>query len=531
MTGGRELRPHQVLAMDLLRQSIGSGKRCPVLQAPTGAGKTRIAAEIVHGARAKSKRIAFGVPALSLIDQTFSRFVTDGIDAADMGVIQSDHPWKRPAAPIQICSAQTLARRDLPDVDIVVIDECHLRFAIYDKWMTESGYGPKPMPEEERAKIERQRRPIFLGLSATPWAKGMGQWFDDLLKPTSIAELIEKGFLSPFKVYAPSHPDLSGIKTVAGDYHEGQLSKRMQQKELVADIVSTWLMRGGNQPTLCFCVDRAHARAVAEQFDKAGVPTAYVDANTSREEREEIGKRLAFGNVKVIVNIGTMTTGVDLDVRCLILARPTKSESLFVQIIGRALRTAPGKEFATILDHSDTTLRLGMVTDIDRDELDDGKPKKRSSQSGDKEDNVPLPKECPECSGLIPAVAKECPCCGAVVKRPHNVETADGELVELTPGSHKKPKRIPVGDMLRALPPHDVYAEMNGLREEMGKSRGWLLANYRELMGKWPPRGIDETLVAEPRYELRGWIRAKQIAWAKGRAKGRRQDDRGEVAV
>lgn len=347
-----------------------------MLQLPTGAGKTVIAAHIVAGARSKGNRVTFCVPSLSLVDQTFDRFRQNGLDSGDIGILQADHPWRRPHAPIQIATAQTLARRELPKTEIVVIDEAHVRFSIYDRRMAYPDSGVK----------------AFIGLSATPWSAGLGKQFDHLITPVSMRELIAAGYLSPFKVWAPSHPDLDGVKIDAktGDFQTGDLSERMSKPHLIADIVGNWLEKGENRPTLCFAVDRAHAAVLHEQFERNGVPSAYVDANTPREEREDIGRRLASGVVKVVVNIGTLTTGVDWDVRCLILARPTRSESLFVQIIGRALRTAPGKEFATILDHSDTHLRLGMVTHIDFDELDGGKQPRKSTQKP-KERNLSLP--------------------------------------------------------------------------------------------------------------------------------------------
>jgi DNA repair protein RadD len=185
---------------------------------------------------------------------------------------------------------------------------------------------------------------------------GLGKLYDDLLIPTTTAELIAKGFLSPFKVYAPSHPDLRGVKTVAGDYHEGQLSTVMSEAKLTADIVKTWLEKGEDRPTLAFCVDFAHARKLRDQFEAAGVSCGYVDAFTSRLERNEIAEKFRARLYQVVCSVGTLTTGIDWDVRCIILARPTKSEIRYVQIIGRGLRTALGKTECLILDHSDSTL-------------------------------------------------------------------------------------------------------------------------------------------------------------------------------
>lgn len=523
----RPLRPHQVRAIEGLRSSLASGCAAPLLQLPTGAGKTVIAAHVVDGLRSRLKRVAFCVPSIGLVDQTFDRFRENGIDPADMGVLQGNHPWRRPHAPIQIATAQTLSRRSLPDVDAVVIDEAHLRFEVYDSWI-KSTLGGQISPLAGKSEVaathvandmrlasRRLPRPFFVGLSATPWSKGLGLLFDDLIKPTSMQELIDGGFLSKFKVYAPSHPDLTGVRTVAGDYHEGDLAERMNQGELVADVVSTWLRLGNNQPTLCFATGRAHAKALHDRFTGAGVSAAYVDANTPREEREHIGQQLAAGVIKVVCNIGTLTTGIDWDVRCLILARPTKSHSLFVQIIGRALRTAPGKDYATILDHSDTHLRLGMVTDIDFDVLDDGKPKKKAAKEA-KEKKLPLPTECLSCGGLIPVGIAACPCCGVAPPKPAFQE-ADGELDELrSDGSRTKGPSSK--DRLRTLGKQEVWAQIRWLQEARNRSAGWAAHTYREIFDVWP-RGMEDVQPKEPDIYVRAWVRAKDIRYAKSVAK------------
>ena len=125
----RELRPHQTRAIELLRQSLGSGKRRPVLQAPTGFGKTLLAAAVVEGALAKQKRVIFTVPALSLVDQTVKAFWDEGI--RDVGVIQGTNAMTDWSRPVQVASVQTLQRRPIPEADVVMIDECHRWFDFY----------------------------------------------------------------------------------------------------------------------------------------------------------------------------------------------------------------------------------------------------------------------------------------------------------------------------------------------------------------------------------------------------------------
>jgi DNA repair protein RadD len=144
------LRDYQTDAIEKLRESLRSGKRRPVIQAPTGAGKTVIAAAIIEMALAKGKRVLFCVPALELINQTVDRFARNGIH--DVGVIQAMHELTDGRQPIQVCSVQTLARRQIPDADLVIIDEAHVMFKLYDTWTTDPKWANVP----------------FVGLSATP---------------------------------------------------------------------------------------------------------------------------------------------------------------------------------------------------------------------------------------------------------------------------------------------------------------------------------------------------------------------------
>jgi len=482
----RELHPHQTLAIDMLRQSLGKGKKRPMLQAPTGFGKTLLGAAIVEGALRKGKRVIFAVPALSLVDQTVAAFWAEGI--RDVGVIQGAHEMTNWNRPVQVASVQTLQRRPLPEADVVMIDEAHRWFDFYGKWMAQDGWRSVP----------------FIGLSATPWTKGLGKHFDDLLIAATTTDLIDGGYLSPFRVFAPSHPDLTGVRTIAGDYHEGELSEAMSP--LVADIVETWRRQADGRPTLCFGVDRAHAKGLQKRFIEAGVSTEYIDAFTDMEEREAIRKRFHAGDVQVVCNVGCLTTGVDWDVRCIVLARPTKSEMLFTQIVGRGLRTASGKEDCLILDHSDTHLRLGFVTDIHHDTLDDGKPRTSSSSEPEKKP-APLPKECPKCTFLKPAKVHVCPSCGFKPEKQAEIETAEGELVELNG------KKSPRADMVTK---QRWYSMFLGIAQTRGYKDGWAANQYRQKFGVWP-QGLAR-LAIEADGEVASYVRASMIRYAKRKA-------------
>ena len=483
------LRPHQTQAIQSLRSSLARGKLRPMLQAPTGFGKTILAAAIVDGALKKGNRVLFTVPAISLIDQTVESFAEEGI--TEVGVIQADHPMTDARQPIQVASVQTLQKRFIPDADIVVIDEAHRWFDFHAEWF---------------GQAEWERIP-FVGLSATPWTKGLGKYYDDLIIAATTQDLINKGYLSKFEVFAPSHPDLTGVKTVAGDYHEGQLSEAMQDGALVADVVETWLKLGQDQPTLCFGVDRAHAKALRAAFERAGVSVEYIDATTKIAEREEIRERFRTGETKIVCNVGVLTTGVDWDVRCLILARPTKSEILFTQIIGRALRTAKGKTIARILDHSDTHLRLGMVTDIHKETLCDGTQKR---STGSRDQDVPLPKECPKCSFLKPPRLAECPHCGFKPEKVSEVETLDGDLVAFGGASNGK-KHEPTPEEKQ-----DFYQQLLGYCHQRGHRQGYADHKFKARFGHWPHKKHGLTPI-KPRAEVYNWIKHCNIKFAKSK--------------
>jgi DNA repair protein RadD len=481
----KPLRDYQEKAVEDLRASLKHGNLRPVLQLPVGAGKTRVAAEIINLALGKGKRAIFTVPRLALIDQTVDAFLHEGI--AEIGVCQGIHEMTDHTRPCQVASVQTLQRRKIPEADLVVIDEAHLGFEFVRKWMADPAWAKVP----------------FIGLSATPWAKGMGKHWDDLIVGPPMQGLIDQGHLSPFRIFAPSVPDLDGVKTRGGDYVEEQLSRIMGEAKLVADAVETWLAHGEDRPTLCFGVDRAHAKKLLERFQKAGVLSGYVDAFSTPDERKDLEAKFRSGAVKVACSVGVLTTGVDWPVSCIIMARPTKSEMLYVQIFGRGLRVNPGYSDCLFLDHSGTSLKLGYPTDIHHGVLDDGK--ERRCISGPKEAE---PKLCTQCHFLKPPKTPVCPNCGHEAKHgPREVDTAMGQLVELD--AYRKPRPA------RDFTPEQrliFFAELKGMCLDRGYKSGWASFQFKERFGEWPPFSWKATQPLSPTIGTINWVKSKWIA-------------------
>jgi DNA repair protein RadD len=192
----RPLRPYQTTAIRQVFAALRAGKRRVVLQIPTAGGKTRTAAEMIRLGMAKYAGefpCIFTVPRIQLIDQTVDDFEAEGIYS--IGVIQGDNPRWEPDAMVQVACIPSLARRKrLPPAKLVIVDECHMR----SEWL------------ERKMHAEWSAIPV-IGLSATPWTAGMGKVWDELVIATTTAELIEQEHLSKFRLYAPTHPDLSRV--------------------------------------------------------------------------------------------------------------------------------------------------------------------------------------------------------------------------------------------------------------------------------------------------------------------------------
>jgi len=481
------LRPHQEGLLEQIDAAIGGGCRRIVAQAPTGFGKTIVAAHRLRLLQDTGKRAIFIVPALSLVDQSIEKLYAEGV--RDVGVIQAAHMMTNYARPIQVASVQTLLRREMPDTDEIIIDEVHRWYRFYPKLLRDPRFAITPI----------------IGLSATPWTRGLGRYFDRLIIAATTGDLIDAGFLTKFRSFAPASPDLTDVRTIAGDYHEGDLGAAMNKTVLVADVVETWLERASDRPTLCFAVDRAHAKNLQNKFIEADVTAEYIDCYTEGAERRAIAKRFHAGEVQVVCNVGCLTTGIDWDVRAIILARPTKSEILFVQMVGRGLRTAEGKADCLILDHSDNHTRLGFVTDIHHEELDQGKEKRPARR----ERTEALPKKCPKCTFLKPPKTLQCPCCGFIPAPQPGAVHRDGELVELASRNSAA-----LADRAK------FYCELRAVAQLRGYRDGWTAHKFKERFGVFPPWDYKHLPPKAPSAATFRWVQSRNIAWAKSRHRG-----------
>ena len=480
----KELRKHQSDAINMIRHSLGKGLRRTVLQAPTAFGKTVTASVMIEGALAKNRNVLFTVPRISLVDQAVAEFEGQGIRR--IGVIQADHPRRDDTAPVQVASVDTLTRREVDfEPDFVIIDECHMKHGQIERIMN------------------RWPGKHYVGLTATPFAKGMGLLWQDLVIPITMAELVDQGYLSQFTVYAPDVPDMSGVRTTAGDYHEGDIADAMGEGKLIASVVQTWLEKGEGRPTLVFGVNRAHAMQLQQEFERAGISAGYCDCFTDRVAMQLYADRFKQGEYQVFCSVRKLTTGVDWAVSCIVDAAPTKSETLHVQKLGRGMRVNPGTETLLVLDHAGNCLRLGLPTDIHHDALD---ATERGAQES-KPKAEKLPRECVSCGVLHTGLI--CPVCGHERKPISGVETVDGELIEITGKKAPPPTK------------EEKTRWMQGLAwigQQRGYKPGWASNKYRAKFAVWP-QGVDRT-PRPPEPDIVNWVKSQQIRYAKSREAG-----------
>jgi len=302
-----------------------SGDHLYLLRDFTVTHNTLLAAHLISSALDKRRKPIFTCPAVSLIDQTVKAFEAEGIH--DIGVMQAQHVRTDRHAATQVASVQTLVRRERPDVDFMLLDEIHMQFKALND-MLDTHWKDK----------------IAIGLTATPWAKGMGLRWTKLIIPATIPQLIEEGFLTPTDMYIPSEVAVRGnIDVEKGQFTEASASKEMRQSRIVGNVVDTWQKLSSREKTFMFCVNREHAREQMGAFIDSGIPFGYIDANTNISDRHLQFEKMKYGDIAGIASVGCLIAGVDEDVRCIIDAQPDNSEMHLVQKWGRGIRTAPGK--------------------------------------------------------------------------------------------------------------------------------------------------------------------------------------------
>lgn len=423
---GIVLRDYQQDLIDRAATALTQHPRV-LIQAPTGAGKTALSAHMVGGAAGKGRRILFLVHRAELLRQSSAAFQLQGIQHGIIASGQSFNPYER----IHIGSIGTVAKRlaKIPKPNLVVVDEAH--HAAAKSW----------------GDVLRGLEPRWIiGLSATPCrldGRGLAEHFDVIVPGPPVAELIERKFLSPFRVFAPSTLDLSGVRTTAGDYNKADVEAAADKPAIIGDAVLHYQKLSPGKRAVAFCVSIKHAEHVVAQFRSAGVSAEHIDGSMHPVDRAAALRRFETGQTLVLASVDLVSEGFDLPaIEAAIALRPTKSLSLWLQQVGRVLRPAPGKDEAIVLDHVGNTAQHGFPDDP-REWTLEGR-KKRERKAGDAN---PV-RQCPSCYH-VHRPSNVCPACGHMyAAASRQVEEREGELAEvkrpakLTPEQADRRKRL-----------------------------------------------------------------------------------------
>jgi DNA repair protein RadD len=339
------LRPYQTDFVTRIGRQYATGKRRVLGVSPTGSGKTVMFAHITSGTAAKGYRCCIAAHRGEIVDQISDALTAMGVQH---GMIRAGR--KTPDDAVCVAMIQTLANRvkSLAPPDLLVFDEAH--HAIAASYM----------------KILEAWAPRWvLGVTATPLrldGRGLGHAFDSMVVGPSTGELIRDGHLAAFEYYAGLvTPDLSGVRSIGGDYAEDQLADAVDRKHITGDAIEHYRRHLLGRPAIAFCVRVSHAEHVAEQFREAGFRAASVDGEMSRAERETLIRGIGNGELDVLTSCALISEGLDVpSVGGVILLRPTQSLGLHLQQIGRALRPKTDGLKAIVLDHVGNVGRHGM---------------------------------------------------------------------------------------------------------------------------------------------------------------------------
>jgi DNA repair protein RadD len=412
------LRDDQNIDVAALRGAFAAGFHSPLLVRATGTGKTFIFSYMAGRLVLNGKRVVAMVHRDELVQQiseSFSKF------DVKHGLIAANTLYDRRIL-AHVASVMTLARRiDRVAVpDYVIIDEAH--HSIAATWGKILAYW--------RAKNPKLR---VIGVTATPEllsGQGLGAQFDEMIVGLQSREGIETGVLAPYRLFAAHQQvDLSNVHMMAGDFNKKELGSAMNKPAIVGSVIGEYSKLLNGAPSVAFCVSVEHAQAVADQFRGAGYRAACVDGKMDKGLRREVMRDFSRGVLNVLTSAELISEGVDVPgLVGAMLLRPTWSLAMYLQQVGRTLRTAPGKEAAIILDHVGNSSRHGMPDDPREWSLlgrDARKGKKKD------EDNVAC-RQCPECYAVSPAAASKCRDCGKPFPiKARKIEEVAGTLSEV----------------------------------------------------------------------------------------------------
>lgn len=447
------LRPYQQTIIEQIRAQWHRSRILVV--SPTGSGKTSLTAHIIKNATARGKRCWFLNHRRELVRQSVTTLedsagVNCGIIAAGFGS-NGYHL-------VQVASIQTLMKRwgKYPLPDLIIVDECHHAVsASWSKLLTDI--------------VARKPDVKIIGLTATPQrldGRGLAAWFEVMVEGPNTAQLMEQGFLSKYRMWGASLPDLTGVHSIGGDYNKGELDAALSRTAVVGDALGEYKKHCDGMRALAFTWSVKSSEELASRFNEAGIPAMHVDGETDSAVRDRAIRDFHAGRIKLLSNVELFSEGLDVHgIQAEFLLRPTQSLAMYLQQVGRGLRTDDGKDCLRIFDHAGHMVTHGYPDDLRTWTLDgmEVKPKKPYK--------VPI-RQCPKCYATVSLSTRVCKWCGTTFTiKERKIEREEGELVELDMASMErllqaKTRKIEQG---RAA----SYDDLLEIEKQRGYKPGW----------------------------------------------------------
>lgn len=348
------LYPHQETVVGKIRTSVQEGKRKILVFAATGFGKTIISYDIIKNAISRGNNVLFTSHRITLAEQSAVKF-------SDLNpeYLQGDQKEVSPDYKVLVATLQTLVNTEITPPKIIIIDEVHYAY--------ESDY--------IQSLFTRFPDAIFIGLSATP-VDDRGfllDGFDTIIDDYQTADLIDMGFLTPFRIFAPMSVNTSMVKMKGNDFNDKELEKVINKDDINNSIVSNYIKMGEDRKFICFCVNEKHCNDLKSAFDRMGIQTEVISARTSEKKRKDILERYGRNEVRGLLSIEILTAGFDdQTVKCVILATVSKSWRKYIQMCGRGIRLwgqsitesiSNGKPDCILLDCTGNIEEHGLPTD------------------------------------------------------------------------------------------------------------------------------------------------------------------------
>lgn len=507
-----ELREYQNETIDMIRESLMKGFKKILVVMPTGSGKSIVQAHIAKLCLDKGNKVLALVHRRGLTEQLSDRFGSYGVSS---GIIMAGVKSEL-NNPVQVATCQTYIRRQN-------FEEVNLETGgLFKPWehkadcvITDEGH--HVLSRTYQKILNAYSDKIVLGFTATPSLSsniGMNNFYDKLIQPVTVKELIDIGSLVPGVYYGLPAPDLAGLKMVAGDYEKKGLSERVENQKIIGDIVENWNRIAFGKKTMVFAVNVKHSKAIAYEFNKNGIPAEHLDAHSSDEKRSEVIEKFRSGEITVMSNVGLYTEGTDIpEIECICLARPTKSIGLYLQMVGRGARPHPRKNNFIVLDHGKNVNEHGFYEDDIEWTLEGKKISYKKPTPKEKKDKHQM--TCSICSAVF--TGDTCPQCLTKIENyGKKIEAIEAELKQLNEIKEKAKDKNKC-DTFRKLQPTVLVGMLLSERERLGKSDSWVRANYRNLTDRWP-KSIDvRPLPATD--ELKSYLKYLRIKWIKSQRK------------